>query len=107
MLAAKRSWVAVIAWETLVAQPPEEESKLRSLSSEQQTAVVFDNRTATDYSLFWLDFQGKRNPYGALYAGHKLGQNTFATHPWVVVDPKGKAVGVYVPGKSHAKVELK
>jgi hypothetical protein len=99
--------VARIPWELLVAQRPEDESQLRSLSSEHQTAVVFDNRTGTDYSMFWLNFQGKREPHGTLYAGHKLGQNTFATHPWVVVDPEGKVVGIYVPGKLPAKVVLK
>jgi hypothetical protein len=100
------SKVERIAWETLIAHPPEDERKLRSISSQQHTSILFDNRTATDYSLFWLDFQGKRKAYGTLLAGCKEGQNTYATHPWLVAEPNGKVVGIYVPGKSHAKVEL-
>ena len=95
-----------IVWETLAAHPADDEGKLRSLSSQCPTPILFDNRTAKDYALFWLDYEGKRKPRGILPAGVKTGQDTFATHPWLVADPEGNVVGIYVPGKSHAKVEL-
>jgi arabinogalactan endo-1,4-beta-galactosidase len=95
-----------IAWETLVAQLPDNEGKLRSIDSKHHTPVFIDNRTSDDYLLFWLDFEGKRKPYGTLYAGQKWSQNTFATHPWLIADAHGKALGIYVPGKSQAKIIL-
>jgi hypothetical protein len=96
-----------ITWEDLAARPAADEAALRSHSSRQPTTLLFENRTATDYSLFWLDFQGKRKPYGVLHAGENRGLNTFATHPWLVAKPDGQAVAVYLPGKMHGRVALK
>jgi hypothetical protein len=95
-----------IIWEKLAARPTTDEATLRSLSSDQPTTLLFENRTATDYSLFWLDYEGKRRSYGILHAGEHQGQNTFATHPWVVAKADGEAVAIYVPGKMHGKVVL-
>lgn len=96
-----------INWDKLAARPAKDEAILRSLSSDQPTTILFENRTATDYSLFWLDFQGKRKSYGVLHAGENLGQNTYATHPWLIAKPDGQAVAVYIPGKMHGRVVLK
>jgi len=95
-----------IAWTLLAPVPLEREAKLRSLSSDWPTVVLFDNRSAKDCELFWLDFQGKRKPYGPVRTGQKLGQSTFATHPWVVATPEGKALGLFVPGECPAKVVI-
>jgi hypothetical protein len=95
-----------IAWETLPERPPDDEDTLRSISSDHPTAVLFDNRTSTDLSLFWLDFAGTRKPYGTVRAGGKHFQNTFATHPWIVVNPNGKTIGIYVADEENGKVSL-
>jgi hypothetical protein len=96
-----------ITRETLAARPPEDEARLHSIASDHPTTVLFDNQTPTDLSLFWLDFQGKRKSYGTVRAGQKRFLNTFATHPWVVVNPAGKALGVFVPGEANGRVTLK
>jgi hypothetical protein len=98
-----RTKVARITWEKLVARLPEEEHKLRALSSAQPTVVVFDNRTPTELSLFFLDFEGKRQPYGKIRAGERMSQNTFATHPWLLAKPDGRAIAIYVAGKRHGR----
>jgi hypothetical protein len=96
-----------ITWQRIAPLPATDEAKLRSLSSQEPTALLLVNRTSTDYSLFWLDFEGKRKPYGILHAGEKLVEHTFATHPWLVARPDGRTVGIYVPGRLHAKAVLK
>jgi hypothetical protein len=96
-----------ITWQKIAALPAKDETRLRSLASKEPTALLLVNRTSTDYSLFWLDFEGKRKPYGILHAGENLVEHTFATHPWLVARPDGQAVGIYVPGKLHAKAVLK
>lgn len=48
---------------------------------------VVDNRTAYDFDLFWLDYDGRRVSYGTVGAGTRFRQQTFATHPWVLADP--------------------
>ena len=70
--------------------PPADEHKLRALSSDDPTVVVIDNQTSSELSIFWLDFPGKRKPYGKLHAGSRIAsEHAFATHPWLLVRPDG------------------
>jgi hypothetical protein len=96
-----------VTWQTIAPLPAKDEGRLRSLSSKEPTSLLLVNRSSSDYSLFWLDFDGKRKPYGILHAGENLVENTFATHPWLVAKPDGQAVGIYVPGKLPVKAVLK
>jgi hypothetical protein len=98
-----RTKVARLVWEKLVARSPDEERKLKSLSSAEPTVVAFDNRTSSDLTLFWLDFQGKRKPYGKIRAGEQMSENTFATHPWLLARPDGTAVAIFVATKNHGR----
>ncbi len=98
-----RTKVARIVWEKLVPQSLTDEHKLRALSSANPTVVLFDNRTGKDLSLFFLDFAGKRKPYGKLHAGSRIAWKSFATHPWVLVGPDGHAVAIFVATKNHGR----
>jgi hypothetical protein len=98
-----RTKVARIVWEKLVARSPDEERKLKSLSSGEPTVVAFDNRTSSDLSVFWLDFQGKRTPYGQIPAGDRMSQKTFATHPWLLARPNGTTMAIFVAMKNHGR----
>jgi len=98
-----RTKVARIMWEKLVPQSLADEHKLRALSSAHPTVVLFDNRTGTDLSLFFLDFTGKRKPYGTIHTGSRIAWKTFATHPWVLVRPDGHTVAIYVATKNHCR----
>jgi hypothetical protein len=98
-----RSPVERIAWQTAAPLPGNDEGKQRSLASTEPTRLLLVNRSPTDYGLFWLDFAGKRKPYGLLHAGENRVQDTFAGHAWLVAKPDGKAVGIYVPGKVNVK----
>jgi hypothetical protein len=98
-----RTKVARVAWEKLVARPPEEEHTLKSLSSKERTVFVVDNRTPHDLSLFWLDYQGTRQARGDFRAGNRPSQNTFATHAWLLTRPDGTPVAIYVATKNHCR----
>ena len=102
-----RAKVQRITWEKLTPHPAKDEANVRSLSSADATILVLDNRTSIDYSLFWLDYEGKRKSYGILPAGERIEENTFATHPWLVAKPDGQGVAIYIPGKTHGMVLLK
>ena len=60
-----------MVWEPLAAHPAKEEAELRPSSPVQPTTVLFDNRTPTDVSIFWIDPQGERKPYGVVRAGRQ------------------------------------
>lgn len=98
-----RTKVARVSWERLLARPPGEEHKLKSLSSAEPTVLAIDNRTSHDLSLFWLDFQGKRKAYGEIPAGNRTSQNTFVTHAWLLARPDGSPVAIFVATKDHCR----
>jgi von Hippel-Lindau disease tumor suppressor protein len=98
-----RTRVARTVWEKLVARSPADEHKMRALSSANPTVVAFDNRTSSDLSLFFLDVAGKRKSYGKIRAGERMAQHTFATHPWLLVRPDGRAVAIFVATKNHGR----
>jgi VHL beta domain len=98
-----RTKVARIVWDKLVPQSLADEHKLRALSSAHATVVVFDNRTPADLSLFFLDFGGKRKPYGTIHAGSRIAWKTFATHPWVLVRPDGRTAAIFVATKNDCR----
>jgi hypothetical protein len=101
-----RQKVQPIVWKPLVAHPAEEEAELRPSTVVQPTTVLFDNRTSTDVSIYWIDPKGQRKPYGVVGAGQKRFQPTFTTHAWVVVKPDGKVLGIWVAGNKPGKAVL-
>jgi hypothetical protein len=101
-----RRKVQRIVWVQLVAHPAKEEAELRPSPEVHPTTVLFDNRTSTDLSLYWIDPQGQRKPYGVVHAGQKHIQPTFTTHAWVVVKPDDKVLGIWVAGGKPGKAVL-
>ena len=95
-----------IVWEPLAVHPVKEEAELRPSSVVQPTTVLFDNRTSSDVSLFWIDSKGQRKSYGFVRAGQKQVRPTFTTHAWVVVNSDGKVLGIYVAGTGAGKVVI-
>jgi VHL beta domain len=95
-----------ITYTQIAAHPASEEGLLRTTSSSQPTKIVFDNRTSQVYKLFWLDGKGQRKPFGEIHPGEKHGQATYATHPWVIVNPDESVLGIFVAEKRPGKVEI-
>ncbi len=60
-----------------------------------ETELVFVNRTRGDVLVFWIDPEGRRNGYGAVKAGQRRDQHTFAGHVWLAQDVMGKTLGVW------------
>ena len=64
----------------------------RSLVSDTSLNLVFANRTRGSVSIYWLDFKGERVWYNTLAPGESYSQQTFVTHPWVILDTDGRCV---------------
>ncbi|XP_026863606.2 von Hippel-Lindau disease tumor suppressor [Electrophorus electricus] len=72
-------------------QPQEAERQqplrlVRSLPSQIEAPVVFCNRSPRIVKLFWINFHGEPQSYGALQplTGKRI--NTFVGHPWMFRD---------------------
>ena len=53
------------------------------------------NRLDSEVSLFWIDSDGKRTPYGSLKPGESRRQHTFAGHVWLVTRSGGAILAVF------------
>lgn len=49
-----------------------------------ETRLIFENKTMGAVELFWIDSDGKKQPYGRIGAGERRVQNTYAGHVWSV-----------------------
>jgi dipeptidyl aminopeptidase/acylaminoacyl peptidase len=58
------------------------------------TVVRFRNLLDAPVDLFWLNFEGRRIPYGSLGAGGEREQPTYAGHVWLVARKTGDVVAV-------------
>ncbi|MEO5803595.1 MAG: hypothetical protein ABIR24_08690 [Verrucomicrobiota bacterium] len=79
---------------------------LRSGSSQEKVALTFKNRIPEEAYLYWIDFQGTPKFYKALKAGEDHRQETFLTHPWVVIDHDGTKLGELLPEKQDEEIVL-
>jgi hypothetical protein len=66
---------------------------VRSDNSAQRASLEFQNRSGRRVDIFWLDYNGGRKHYKTLNPGQNYTQSTFATHPWIAVDPSGRCIG--------------
>ncbi len=71
-----------------------------------ETEVTFVNDTKGPLELFWLDGQGERRSYGEIAAGQRRAQHTFAGHVWLLVDAKGRPMGVFQALVKPVTVEI-
>ena len=80
---------------------PSREAGLRSLPG-KPVRVTFANLSSRPVRLYWLDYQGRRKPYGSLAAGKKLRLKSYSRHAFVVADERGRALAVFVVGTKPA-----
>ena len=91
-------WFALVApGPVLSSQSCAAESSLRSMPSTTLAPVQFLNGSGAWRHLYWLDFDGRRVLYETMAPGQSIAQDTYLTHPWVVTDPAGVCVGIYLP----------
>jgi len=83
----------------LTVQDCNQESSLRSLSYETPAFIRFVNTTSQPVVVYWLNYEGKRDPSEEQKETLKPGQSgfrfTYLTHPFLVTDVAGKCLGIY------------
>jgi hypothetical protein len=76
------------------------EDALRSVESSVSLQLDFENATSGPVRLEWLDFDGRRVRYAELQPGERHRQQTYVTHPWVVVDGAGRCRAIFLPRRA-------
>ena len=88
--------------------PANKESALRSLTGQYRSTFQIDNQSQKAVNLYWLDYDGKRSFCERLDPGESAGQNTFATHPFVVLDDENQVKLLFVvSSKPFERIVLK
>ena len=63
--------------------------------------ATFTNETDFPLNMFWIDYDGKRVPYGRVGPGQTAYVNTFVGHPWAFVTDHGLCVDLYIASKAE------
>ncbi len=72
------------------------EATSHSLNSNTGTSFNLINHAPVTLTLFWLSFQGQRVKYQDVPPGQTRHQGTYLTHPWVVADPAGRCIDLFL-----------
>ncbi|HEV7396630.1 MAG TPA: DUF4440 domain-containing protein [Pyrinomonadaceae bacterium] len=95
----------------LTVQDCSQEASSKSLNSEVPTLIRFNNGTSKSIVLYWLNFQGRRDPHEDQISTLKPGQSgqrfTYLTHPFLATDESGKCLGIYLPTREPSLVIIK
>jgi hypothetical protein len=83
------------------------EHSLKSRDADHRTTVAFQNLSSEPISPYWLDYSGKRIPYQRINRGDSRTQETYISHPWVLVDAKGRCRKIILPGSSRKVVTIR
>lgn len=101
--------IARAAQPTVDLQPLDctREPWVRSLEDKIPSSIQFANPTSQVRKVFWLDGDGKRQPYVTLPPGSKTGVGmTFATDAYAATDSSGQCLAVYIAADQPGRVVL-
>ncbi|GAA4458753.1 hypothetical protein GCM10023189_31490 [Nibrella saemangeumensis] len=95
----------------LTALSCKQESSLKSQNSDTPAYIRFTNTTNQPVTIYWLDWQGKRDPLDSQKAVVQPGQSSFqysyVTHPFVIADSKGTCLAIYQPSAEPSLAVIK
>jgi hypothetical protein len=87
---------------------PGKEGQLKSPPDKLAVTITVKNQTASEVSVYWLDYEGKRKHYSNVAAGKEVKQGTYEGHHWIIVDKAGnKPLGIYTTPNADAAIVVK
>ena len=78
---------------------PAETRLVRSNSQGERTPICFENRLDKALDIYWVRSNGELKHYGSVGPGQEYEISTFAGDSWLLKDPKGKNVAVFVANR--------
>jgi dipeptidyl-peptidase 4 len=78
----------------------------RSRNTGAETSIGFENTTAGEVEVFWLDLEGRRRSYGKLAAGQTRDQHTFEGHAWWVLNTRGDLLAAAVAHRDLPVIQI-
>ena len=84
-----------------VDTPCDAEGAARSTGDAGASSYTIANRTGETYRVYWLDYDGRRQPWFELTPGASSTQRTYESHAWLVADARDRCLGIF-----HAPADL-
>jgi hypothetical protein len=81
-------------------------SGLRSDRSANEVNVTFRNQTSEALSVYWIDFEGQRKPYGVVDPGREKKQSTLEGHRWELESDSGQLLGRFTATAADSTAEV-
>jgi len=75
----------------------EDGSSLKSINSEQSAFIRFKNATNSQLTIYWIDYNGKRDQKRSLAPASSIDLKTYLTHPFIVIKEDESCYGIFVP----------
>ncbi|MGO8700870.1 MAG: hypothetical protein ACLQVY_24525 [Limisphaerales bacterium] len=94
-------------WKLLPLVDPDRISALRSGQSDRATILTARNLRASKCEVFWLDFSGKRVPYGEMQPFSVWSGHTYATHSWLFTDEHQQPLAAVVAEAEPGRIDLR
>ena len=82
-------------------------NKLRSLEGLLPTYVTFRNTSSGTVHVYWLDYSGMPVYYTSIAEGHYYRQQTYISHPWMVLDERQNCLQIVMPERYETDVYIK
>ena len=102
-----RVTVGARVWKRLPLVDLDKISTLRSGQSERRSILTARNLRGSKCEVFWVDFSGKRVPYGEMEPFGVWSGNTYATHSWLFTDEKQQPLAAVVAEETPGRVDLR
>jgi hypothetical protein len=71
--------------------PPK--GSVKAHNSAAPVDIKFHNATRAPIDIYWIGYQGEWKKYHTMPPDGHVVQKSFATHPWIAVDAKGRCLG--------------
>ena len=68
----------------------------KSFKADVEVGIKIVNQSEQTMKVFWLDYDGKRVPKGAVKKGDAFETGTYMTHAWLVTDADGNGWYVFI-----------
>jgi len=86
---------------------PAKEKNIRSGGNGLAVQLTFRNQSKTKVVVYWINTSGERVQYKEIDPGGKALQGSYSGHYWLVVDTRGKALGLYKPANQDGLIIIR
>lgn len=102
-----RTPIAARVWKLLPLVDLDKIPALRSGAGQRPTTLTARNLRGSKCEVYWVDFSGKRVPYGEMQPFSIWSGNTYVTHSWLFTDERQQPIAAVVAEAEPGRVDLR